>query len=225
MAYSIADLLTRLDRWPRRLAALTCLVLAAASAVAAHGAPAREQNHKAGTRVVVAARDLGVGATLTVHDLSIAAWPRELVPAGASAQIGRLVGRRLAGPLRTREPVTATRLVGADLTAGLAPGEVAAVVLTDAGAAALVRPGDQVDILAGPPDGNELDTMPRKSGAAPAGATLVAEAVAVLAVLPPTASIGNSDNAQVLVATDRGTALRIVALQGRRVIAVVGNSP
>jgi pilus assembly protein CpaB len=225
MAHSLADLLSRLDRWPRRLAALTCLLLAAASAVAAHRSPAREQGQVASARaVVVAARDLAVGSTLTAHDLTTVAWPRELVPAGASGEPGRLVGRRLAGPLRKREAVTATRLLGAALTAGLAPGEVATAVLTDAGVASFVHPGDHVDILAGPPDGVVLDTLPGKSGAVTAGAILVAEAVAVLAVLPPTQAMSGAGDAQVLVVTDRGTALRIVALQGRQVVAVVGTS-
>lgn len=224
MAHPIADLLTRLDRWPRRLAALTCLLLAAASAVAAHGPPVRDQSRATSAQVVVAARDLGVGATLTGHDLTIVAWPRELIPSGASPRTSRLVGRRLAAPLRKREAVTTTRLVGADLTTGLAPGEVAAVVLTDAGAATLVRPGDRVDILAGPSDGAAFDSQPVQAGGATAGAILVAEAVAVLAVLPPTDTMGASGDAHVLVATDRGTALRIVALQGRQLVAVVANT-
>jgi len=226
MPHSLAGLLTRLDRWPRRLAALTCLLLAAASALGARGwAPAREQGHASSVQVVVAAHDLGVGALLTVHDLTTAAWPRELVPVGATGEPERLLGRRLAGPVGKREAVTTTRLVGAGLTVGLAPGEVATPVATDAAFATLVHPGDHVDVLAGPPEGVALTTPPGKSGVVSAGAMLVAEDVAVLAVLPPTDAEGGSGDALVLVATDRGTALRIAALQGRQVLAVVGNSP
>lgn len=225
MAQSIANLLNRLDRWPRRLSALTCLVLAAASAVAAHGQSAGGQSHPAQVRVIVAARDLGAGATLTVHDLTTANWPRELVPAGALAKPARLAGRRLAGPLRRREAITATRLVGAGLTAGLAPGEVAAAVLTDVAAATLVHPGDRVDILARPVDEGALGTRSPSSDTTTAGAILVAESVVVLAVLPPPDPGGGSGDAQVIVATDRGTALRIVALQGHHVIAVLADSP
>ena len=136
--------------------------------------------------VVVAARDLGAGAVLSEHDVTTVAWPRELVPVGASGEPERLVGHRLAGPVREREAVTTTRLVGIGLTSGLPRGEVAAVVLTDARVATLIHPGDRVDVLAGSPEQSAPATASPRSGATTAAAILVAERVAVLAVLPPT---------------------------------------
>jgi hypothetical protein len=112
--------------------------------------------------------------------------------------------------------------VGIDLTAGLAVGDVATAVPINAALAAVVHPGDRVDILAGPSDVAEA-TGPTAN--ATAGALLVAEAAAILAVLPATDADGGSGTAQVLVVTDRGTAVRLVALQGRRVLAVVLSPP
>jgi Flp pilus assembly protein CpaB len=219
----LVDLLARLNRWPRRLAALGCVLLAVASAVAARRADAvREPVGASGTRVVVAALDLPVGTALARRDLTTVAWPRALVPAGVSSDPDRLVGRRLAGPLRKREAVTATRLVGTDLTAGLAVGDVATAVPINAGLATVVHAGDRVDILAGPSD----DAKSAGLTADPTvGAVLVAEAAAILAVLPATDADGVPGAAQVLVVTDRGTAVRLVALQGRRVLAVVLSPP
>jgi pilus assembly protein CpaB len=219
----LVDLLARLNRWPRRLAALSCALLAAASALAARRADAVRQSSPADTSgVVVAARDLRVGTALAARDLISVTWPRALVPAGASADPRRLVGRRLAGPLRKREAVTATRLVGADLTAGLPAGEVATAVPINAALATVVHPGDRVDILAGPPD---ADAPTGQTTDATAGAILVAKAAPVLAVLPAIEGEGLSGTAQVLVVTDRGSAVRLVGLQGRRVLAVVLSPP
>jgi Flp pilus assembly protein CpaB len=220
---SSSRLLARLGRWPRRVAALTCLALAVLSAIAGHSA------HRSSTgtlgpsaSVVVAAHDLGAAHTLTRGDLATAAWPRALLPAGTAARPGGLVGRRLAGPISAGEPVSARRLVGAGLTAGQPRGTVAAAVRTDAGVAELIHPGDYVDVLAGPAD----ETLPGAPSVGAGGAALLAQGVAVLAVLPPATSAASGDGeAKVLIATDRGTALRIVALQAHQVLAVVGDRP
>lgn len=217
------DLLARLNRWPRRLAALSCALLAVASALAARRSDGVRQHEGAGgVRVVVATRDLPVGAALARRDLMIMAWPHALVPAGVSGDPDRLVGRRLAGPVRKREAVTATRLVGSDLTAGLAAGDVATAVPINTALATVVHAGDRVDILAGPSDIAESAT---RSAKPPEGAVLVAEGAAILAVLPATDADGVSGAAQVLVVTDRGTAVRLVALQERGVLAVALSPP
>jgi pilus assembly protein CpaB len=227
MPLPLIRLLRRLDRWPRRLAALSCLLLAAASAVAARSpdsASARGQS--AQTRsVVVAARALGAGHALARRDLAIVAWPRRLVPVGAYSASRQLVGRRLAGPMAAGEAVTTARVVGAGLTAGLPPGTVAAAVRTDADVASFVHPGDHVDVLAGPADENAPVGSPAEPRAARSRAVAVAQAVAVLAVLPPTNSPASTDTTQVIIATDRGTALRLAAWPGHQVLAVVADPP
>jgi pilus assembly protein CpaB len=224
MFASLTHVLARLDRWPRRLAALTCLLLAAASALTGRS---RERDGPSGSvpsaQVVVAARDLPAAHPLTLGDLTVATWPRRLRPAGSTAAPSRLVGRRLAGPVGAGEAITVARLVGAGLTTGLPAGTVAAAVRTDAGVADLLHPGDHVDVLAGPAGDDDAGIPPSVSSPT---AAVVAQGVAVLAVLPPSADAVTGDSAaRVLIATDRGTALRIVALQTRQVLAVVGDRP
>ena len=100
----------------------------------------------------MAARDLAAGAVLARADLRTAALPAGLVPAGAARELPALVGRTVAGPVRRGEALTDVRLVGPGLTAGLGPQESSAVPvrLADAEAAALVRPGDRIDVLGTP---------------------------------------------------------------------------
>jgi Flp pilus assembly protein CpaB len=75
--------------------------------------------------------------------------PPGVRPAGSSAEVADLAGRVLAAPLRSGEPVTDVRVVGAGVTALLPPGQVAAPVRpADLAVAALVRAGDRVDVLA-----------------------------------------------------------------------------
>lgn len=98
--------------------------------------------------VLVAARDLPAGVSLSTDDLTTAAFrpgsqPDGLVPDPA--------GRLLAAPLRRGEPVTDARLLGPGLAEGH-PGMVATPVrLPDASVAALLRVGDRIDVLAADP--------------------------------------------------------------------------
>jgi pilus assembly protein CpaB len=100
------------------------------------------------------------------------------MPAGASRRAAGLIGRTAAGAVRRGETLTDARIVGPGLTAGLRPGESAAVPvrLADPDAAALIRPGDRVDVLGTPvaPDGSQ---------ATAGGTVAVVSAVRVLAVL------------------------------------------
>jgi len=191
--------LPQLGIWPRLLLAGTCVLLAASSALGAKHAAARLPPSAA---VVVAARDLPAGHALTRRDVAVARWPAAIRPAGASGEPASVVGRRLAGPVREREAITTTRLVGADLAAGLAPGLLATTVaLGDPHATDLVRAGDHVDLIeaARPPDIAD----PGLVGTSDVR-TVAANAV-VLAVLPA----GASANAELVVAVRRSTAVRI----------------
>jgi Flp pilus assembly protein CpaB len=101
--------------------------------------------------VVVAARDLGMGTPLSPADVLSRPLPAAVVPDGVLASVDSVVGRMLAGPVRRGEPLTDARLVGPSLLAraGLGPGVVATPVrLADPGTAALLRPGDRVDLYA-----------------------------------------------------------------------------
>jgi Flp pilus assembly protein CpaB len=208
-------LLDRLGRWPRFVAAGLCLLLALASAVRAPGAAAPQRT----VPVVVAARSLPAGHVLVGRDLDVARWPPRLLPHGAATAVDRLLGARLAGPVGAREPVTAARMLGNDLTAGLPAGMVATTVpLLDPGGADLVHAGDRVDLLATP----QLDlAAPDPSAAGPPKVSVAASRARVLAVLPGTAD----RPAEVVLAVDRTTAVRITRDKTTQTFTLVADSP
>lgn len=98
--------------------------------------------------VLVAARDLPSGTRLGDDDLVVRTFPADLAPAdAASAALGRV----LAGPIGRGEVLTDVRVVGPGL-ARAQPGQtVLPVRLPDAGMASLLRPGDEVDLVATDP--------------------------------------------------------------------------
>ncbi len=152
------DQLTRLTRGVRRAvlrrrrplaAALTAVAVAAGVHATTAPPPPR-------VAVVVAARDLPSGAVLSGDDLRTARFAPGSVPAGLAPSP---LGRTLAGPLRAGEPLTDVRLVGPGLADGL-PGLTAVPVrLPDAAMAALLHPGDRVDVVATDPQGSGARTV------------------------------------------------------------------
>lgn len=200
-----------------------CLLLAGAAAFA----PRREASRGSAEdfAVAVATRALPAGATLSRGDVTVARWPRSLVPAGTEPDPTQLVGRTLAGAVSKGEVLTQPRLVGADLAAGLPAGRLAVPVpIGDANAAALIRPGDRIDLLVGPAAGTGPDsgaaTGTADTGSATVAAATIAAGVLVLAVLPGGATVGGPVGVELIVAAERGTALRVAALAGRPVLAV-----
>jgi Flp pilus assembly protein CpaB len=211
MFASLRARLPRIGRAPRLILVATCLLLALAGAV--HGKP-KPTASPGGRPVVVAARDLPAGHVLSPRDLRIARLPSPLCPVGARGDPARLVRQRLAGPVRAREVLTSTRLVSADLSAGLRAGLVAApVALDDPHALDLVRAGDRVDVLstARPPD--IADAGP--PAAAPVAT--VAARVLVLAALRERGDVG----AELIVAVDRATAARVIRDRSTHVFTAV----
>ena len=100
-------------------------------------------------QVVTAAHDLGPGVRLADTDLTVVDVPRSLVPQGVLTSTAEAVGRAVAGRVRRGEPLTDVRLLGSGLVHD--NGLVAAPVrLADPAAAALLHPGDRVDVLATP---------------------------------------------------------------------------
>ncbi|HET6877661.1 MAG TPA: Flp pilus assembly protein CpaB [Jatrophihabitans sp.] len=209
-----------LGRWVRIGAAILCLLFAGAAALGAASRPDRAAVEPSAS-VVVAARMLPAGLRLRADDLRVAQWPRSLRPAGAAQAATDLVGSRLAGPVGPGEPITRLRLAGSALTAGLSPGTVATPVLVGGDVGDLVRAGDRVDLIAAPPS-----PLTSRLRASPAQASVVASGVAVLAVPRPRAAdpLGGSAT-QLVLATDRATALRIAALQAARTFTVVVDRP
>ncbi|MDT7573146.1 MAG: pilus assembly protein CpaB [Actinomycetota bacterium] len=135
---------------------------------------------------------------------------------GARADPGAVIGRRLAGPMTAREAVTPPRLLGPGLTAGLPPGVVAASVpLDDPHTSDLIQAGDHVELLETP---RPADFAPAAATHPPRVATVASHAL-VLAVLP------HVNDAEVVLAVDRATAVQIARDRAGQVFAVVADPP
>ncbi len=146
----------------RRLAVALLLCVAAGIAVQ-QLTPASEQR----VSIVVAARDLPTGSSLTESDFTSVGVPSDLAITGSVHSIGTLVGRQLASPLRRGQIPTEASLLGPGLLTGapvgsaavplrmadpssiqlLSPGQLVTVVLTAAGSYDEAR---QSQVLAGP---------------------------------------------------------------------------
>jgi pilus assembly protein CpaB len=104
--------------------------------------------------VLVAARDLQIGAELKQEDLRAIQWPSEGVPSGAFSKPEDLVGRGLIMPVMTNEPFLPSKLAAKEAGAGLPPvipeGQRALSVRVNdvVGVAGYVLPGTRVDVVA-----------------------------------------------------------------------------
>jgi pilus assembly protein CpaB len=183
------------------------------TALAAH----RPTPDRPGDPVLVAVRDLPAGAQLGAADVRLKPWPDDLRPAGALTRTAAAVGHRAAGPIRAGEALTATRLVGAGLTRGLAP-NLRAVPVQVSGAG-LVQAGDSIDLLVGDP--------PDAASSAQPTAHVLAEAARVLAVTPASSgdATGGPAPIDIVIAVDRATSLKIAAAAGRALLATLRDPP
>lgn len=188
--------------WHRRL--LAAGLAAGAMAVGLHAlAPAPS----ASVAVVAAAHDLAGGTRLRAADLRVVQLAPDVVPTGVLTIERTAVGRVLAAPVRSGEPLTDLRLVGAALVRGSAGDVVAAPVrFADAQAVRLLGAGDVIDVVAA----STLDP----SGTGPVTARVVARRAHVLAVPASSDQAGlgaGTDGALVVLALDRDTTTRVAA--------------
>lgn len=174
----------------RRPLAAVLAGLAVATALQASAAPAPPS-----VRVLVAAHDLAPGTTLAATDLTTGAFRPGSVPQG-TVGLQDAVGRRVVGPVRAGEPLTDVRLLDDALLARY-PGTAAVPVrLGDADAAALLRVGDRITLLAADPQASgpavavaenaPVLALPRARGDQP---ELTGGALVVLALDPGTARV------------------------------------
>jgi Flp pilus assembly protein CpaB len=198
--------------WHRRLV-VALLVAATTAATVSALAPPPPQT----APVLAAARDLAAGAPITSGDLRVVRLPPAAVPTGVLREPAAAVGRRPVGPVRAGEPLTDARLLGPSLVAGYATAAGADVVgapvrIADPGAAALLRAGDRVDVLAA-----TTESGPGQQ------ATIVAADVPVVAV-PPASAGGLDEGGLVVLATTTRTAavLARAAVTSRLSVTVRG---
>jgi pilus assembly protein CpaB len=158
----------------RRVVAALLVLLAAALALRPQ--PGTET-------VVVAAKDLAPGSTLTMADVVARPVPAGLVPAGVITEPSTVAGRILTGAARRGEPITDVRLLGTEMAKLLAPDRSSAgssatvpIRLSDPDVAELLAPGSAVDVVSV----GERDSRP----------TVLAERATVLAVLDATGASG-----------------------------------
>jgi pilus assembly protein CpaB len=104
--------------------------------------------------VVVAARELEVGATIRPEDVKAAKLPAPLAPQGSFARVEEVVGRPVTSKILAGEPVLAGRLAERGSGFGLAPiiptgmRAVSVRVNDVANVAGFALPGMRVDVLA-----------------------------------------------------------------------------
>lgn len=103
--------------------------------------------------VVVAAKDLPEGATLSAEALTVRDWPAGEVPTGAFARRDTLIGRVLVAPVFTGDMILPAKLaplgVGPGLEVKVPRGKRAmAVRINDvAGISGLIQPNSRVDVV------------------------------------------------------------------------------
>jgi Flp pilus assembly protein CpaB len=139
----------RPPRWWRRVRRHRQLLAALLAAVVVVGlATTLRPPAAATTDVVVARADLPPGATLTDDDLVVAPRPQDVLAVDVVRDPAQVRGRLLAAPVLAGEALRARDVV-ADALLGSLGGSVVAVPvrLADDGVAALLQPGDVVDLV------------------------------------------------------------------------------
>lgn len=207
----------------RRAVSAACVAVAVWAGLAAVR-PARQPT----VPVVVAAHDLSPGTVLSAGDLRTVGLPPAAVPPAALRPGAHVAGQSLAVAVPGGVPITPSALsVGRLLPAGT---EAVPVRLTDPGAAALLRAGDRVDVLAA--RGDPTAGLPDSPAAGPSagiedgagpGAAVVASGVVVLSVPPVRSAVGDQGGLVVVAATPaQATALARAAAGSRLSVTVRG---
>lgn len=149
-----AALLAALRRHVLRRRRLLAGVLAAVAV--GSGLAATAQTPPASVPVVVATRDLPAGEILDAADLTRVAFAPRSVPSGLA---GNATGRILATPITRGQPVIEVALVGPAMTGDRADLRAMPLRVPDAGAVALLRVGDEIDLTATDPQAGETTTV------------------------------------------------------------------
>ncbi len=151
----------RLLLWRMRVGLVALLLGAAATLAVAELKPPPE----ATSPVLVASEDLEAGTELAPGDVQLTAWPDSLVRPEGAVSISAVTGRRLAVAVPAGLPVVEGVLAADGFDAPVPHGTVVAPVrLADPAVAALLRPGDRVDVLG---DGSDAPLARSEEGDSP----------------------------------------------------------
>ena len=138
--------------------------------VAVRGRDDRPAPLAAAREVVVAAKDLSIGAAIESQDLRLEEWPGDKVPPGAFQDINEVIGRVTVNRVLVQEPIVDRRLAppgsGVGLSPKVPPGMRAMAVRVDDvnSVAGFVLPEARVDVLlTGQPPGGGQGTRLTKT--------------------------------------------------------------
>jgi Flp pilus assembly protein CpaB len=158
--------------------------------------------------VVKARSQLPGGTLLSASDLVLDPVVASDVPAGVLTDMNDLIGKTLAGPVAENQMMTLLTTTAAH--AKVAPGHVIAPLkLADTALAALVRPGDMLDVIAADTDGEQ-------------GAVVAANARVVTVPQAPDDRMGaGSDGALVLIDVDSQTAALLAQAAASATLSII----
>lgn len=112
--------------------------------------------------VAVTARPVSAGTELTRDDVVLRAIAADLAPPGAAHAVRSLLGRAAVVALPAGAPLHTTLVSDAGVSAAAPHGTVVVPVrLSDDAVAALLRPGDRVDLLSGTTSGSAQAESPQ----------------------------------------------------------------
>ncbi len=101
--------------------------------------------------VVIAAKEIMPGTTISKEMVKVASWPKTSVPAESFATPRQVVGKVMMAKTLANEPITKSKLTreGTDLTVRLTPGLRAMAVKVDeiVGVSGFIAPEDRVDVI------------------------------------------------------------------------------
>lgn len=203
----------RVLAWRVRPAVLALGLVAACALAARAAAPPPAPT----VPVVVADDDLSAGDVLTAEDLRTVRLPRSAAPTGAVPHADSLVGEALAVDVPRGLVVVPAHLTRSRFATAAPDGTVAVPVhLADAAVAALLRPGDRVDLVSG-----GLDGWPGEDGPA-----VLAASALVLEVLTDDAGDGGLGllGSGTAADTDPLVVVAVPAEDGHRIAAAAGGS-
>ncbi|MDZ7915920.1 MAG: SAF domain-containing protein [Rhodococcus sp. (in: high G+C Gram-positive bacteria)] len=150
--------------------------------------------------VVVSSRDLTPGQVIANSDVEIREIDSKHLPDGVVSDTDLVVGRTVAGPIRSGETVTDVRVLSprlAGLSVGTDDARIVPVRLADAAVADILRSGDVVDVLTVGPDTPRPDT-PNES--IPDKTPQILAAGAVVALATTSESTRNQQEQVILLA-------------------------
>lgn len=211
----------RITRRYRRPLAAALLVLAVASLIR----PVAEARGVTGSALVLS-RPLAAGEVIGIDDVVEIDVPADTLPDDALTDLDQMIGARLSVAASAREILTPSRLVAG--AGSLAPGKVVAPVrIADTQAAALVRVGDLVDVLAASSSRTLTEAASEPAATVAAGARVVGAPAAASASaerrggLFDATTSGFDGGGLVLLAVDDDTAARLAGAAASSRLSIV----